>query len=233
MDNEAFHVRTRGLAESLGKSLSELADAADLPLTVVSRLLTDTDGVRRKPNVEHLFALARALGVAPRQLVHGTDAATTLAEWAPQSELDAEANERAKAQAGATRLRTELAGMTAKVKALEAALAATQKKHGEAMVSATNARIELFSRTAERDAAIRERDQLQQIAQTNYDAWRIASEAATRLEREVANAQSSASTAWICAAVGTATGTIVGAMAGQTSPTPVSKTKKLPRKRAA
>ncbi len=237
---ETFARRVRDLLDAKKQTIAELADRAELAASLVSKLLTETEAARREPRLEHILAIARALEVAPRELVLGTTAEALLGEWVPRSEFDEESKARGAAQTEAAQLRTELAGARSEASALKTGVdqlsqevATVTRRLGDVEANArreqTTLRVARDSAEARLASALVERDRALALAQQNYQAWANARSQILQLQREVADAKGSASAGWVAALVGTVGGAILGAAAAEPSP-PVASTS---RKRAS
>jgi len=237
---KTFAHRIRELLDAKKQTIADLADRAELAASLVSKLLTETDAARREPRLEHVLAIARALEVAPRELVLGTTAELLLGEWVPRREFDEESKARSEAQTEAAQLRTELAGARSEVLALKTGVdqlsqevtAATRRLsdvEAAARREQTTLRVARESADAKLASALVERDHALALAQQNYQAWANARSQILQMQREVAAAKGSASAGWIAALVGTVGGAILGAAAAEPA-APVAST---PRKRAS
>ena len=213
----SFATRVREVMTQQGLSSAVLAQRAELTPSLMSRLTTDNLSTRRDPQIEHILALARALEVAPAELVAGTEAESILGQWIPREELMKEVQARSRAQAEASELRTELAGVRSELGTLRTELeqmgqevARASQRAAEAEASA---RRELPALRAAKGAAeaklaqaLAERDQALADAQQNYRAWANAHSQALNLQRQVANADGKAV---ILGLIGTAVGAMV------------------------
>lgn len=236
---EPFARRVREQLDAKGLSLAELAERAELAPSLVSKLLTDTDAARRDPRLEHVLAIARALELAPRELVQGTNAEPLLGEWVPRAELEAESKARSAAQNEASKLRTELVGVRSEAATLRAIgdqraheLATATRRFADSESAArreqTKLRVACEAAQAQLASAEVERDRALDLARLNYGAWANARSQIAVLQRDLATAQGSASTAWIAAAIGTVGGAILGAAAAE--PPPARKRRRATRR---
>ncbi len=241
---ESFAQSVRRMLDAKGLSLAELAERTELAPSLLSKLLTETDAARREPRLEHVLAIARALEVAPRELVLGTVAESLLGEWVPRSEFDEESKARSTAQTQAAEFRTELAGARSEAKTLrstvdrlsqDVAVATRRAADVEATArrESTALRVGRESAEAKLASALMERDQALTLARQNYGAWANARSQVLQMQREVADAKGSASTAWMAALVGTVGGAILGAAAAEPAapPPPARRRKPAPRRR--
>jgi transcriptional regulator with XRE-family HTH domain len=235
-----FARRVRDLLDARKHSIAELAERAELAASLVSKLLTDTDASRREPRLEHVLAIARALEIAPRELVLGTTAEALLGEWVPRAEFDEESKARSAAQTEAAQLRTELAGarsesasLRSTVDQLSQEVTTVTRRLGDVEANArrehTALRVARESSEARLASALVERDRALAIAQQNYQAWANARSQILQLQREVTEAKGSASAGWVAALVGTVGGAILAAAAAEPS-APVASA---PRKRSS
>lgn len=230
-----FAARVRSILEQRKLSIAELATNAELDASLVSRLLTETESTRREPRLEHVLAIARALGMVPRELVVGTSAEQLLGEWVPRTEFEAESKLRTEAQTEAATLRTDLAGARSEAATLKGTV---EQLSGELTVAArrladaeatsrremTALRVAKGAAESKLAAAVAERDQALAFANQNYAAWANARSQILQLQREVASANGSAAAGWITALVGTVGGAIIGSAA--TAPTRSTKSRR-------
>lgn len=239
---EPFARRVREQLDAKGLSLAELAERAELAASLVSKLLTDTDAARREPRMEHVLAIARALELAPRELVQGTTAEPLLGEWVPRSELEAESDARSEAQKEASELRTDLVGARSEASTLRSSvdklsqqLSAANRRASDVEAQArrelTTLRVGRDSAEARLASALSERDQALALARQNYAAWANARSQIFQLQREVADAKGSASTAWMAALVGTVGGAILGSAAAEPAAPASSARRRTPARR--
>jgi transcriptional regulator with XRE-family HTH domain len=225
----AFGRRVRELIDKTGLTIAELGERTELAPSLISKLLTETDAARREPRLEHVLAIARALGLPPRELVLGTSAESLLGEWVPRAEFEGESAARTNAQSEAAALRTELAGarseastQLAMVDQISKELASTTQRLAE--VEATSRRKLAAMRVAQESAEARlaaalvERDRALDLARQNYQAWANARSHVLQLQREVTDARDSATVGWVTALVGTVGGAILGAAAAEPEP---------------
>jgi len=228
-----FARRVRERLDAKKHSLAELAERAELAASLVSKLLTDTEATRREPRLEHVLAIARALEIAPRELVLGTTAEALLGEWVPRAEFDEESTARSTAQTEAAQLRTELAGAQSEAASLRSTVdqlsqevATVTRRLGDVEANArrehTALRVARESSEARLASALVERDRALAVAQKNYQAWANARSQILQLQREITEAKGSASAGWVAALVGTVGGAILGAAAAEPS-APVPK----------
>jgi transcriptional regulator with XRE-family HTH domain len=236
---DSFVRRVREILDAKRLTIAELAERAELAASLVSKLLTETDATRREPRLEHVLAIARALELAPRELVLGTTAETILGEWVPRTEFEEESKARSAAQTEAAQLRTELAGVRSEANALRSTVdqlsqevATATRRLGDVESAArkeqTALRVAREAAEAKLAAAIVERDRALALAQQNYQAWANARSQILQLQREVVDAKGSASAGWLAALVGTVGGAILGAAAAEPA-APVAST---PRRRS-
>lgn len=234
---DTFARRVRDLLDARKQTIAELADRAELAASLVSKLLTDTDATRREPRLEHILAIARALELAPRELVVGTTAEALLGEWVPRAEFDEESKARSEAQSEAAQLRTELAGARSEAQALKTSVdqlseevATAQRQLGDFEAAARRERATLRAAReaaeAKLAAAIVERDNALARAQQNYQAWANARSHILQLQREAKNAKGAAAAGWITALLGTVGGAILGSAAAEPSAPVASATRK-------
>lgn len=238
----SFAERVRERASALSLTLADLAERAELAPSLLSKLLTETEAVRREPRLEHVLALARALGVAAPELVAGTSAERLLGEWVPRGQYDEETRARGAAQAEAAVLRTELAGAAGEALALRGSI----EELNQALVSMTQRLATVEDAARRRIAALRadlgacgakllaasqERDQANALAATNYDAYVGAVRHVEHAMHLLAEAKGSASVAWLTAWLGGISLVVVGAAAAseRTSSPPAPKRKRLAR----
>jgi transcriptional regulator with XRE-family HTH domain len=224
-----FARRVRDLLDARKHSIAELAERAELAASLVSKLLTDTDASRREPRLEHVLAIARALEIAPRELVLGTTAEALLGEWVPRAEFDEESKARSAAQTEAAQLRTELAGARSESQEVTTVTRRLGDVEANARREHTALRVARESSEARLASALVERDRALAIAQQNYQAWANARSQILQLQREVTEAKGSASAGWVAALVGTVGGAILAAAAAEPS-APVASA---PRKRSS
>jgi transcriptional regulator with XRE-family HTH domain len=228
---DAFARRVRGLLDARRMSISDLAQRSELEPSLVSKLLTETDAVRRDPRLEHVLVIARALEVGPRELVAGTGAEALLGEWVPRAELEAESLARTQAQTDAAASRTELAGargesatLTATVAQLTQQLVTSTRRLGE--VEAANRREQMSLRIAKDAAeakflaALKERDLALECARENYFAWANARSQILQMQREVREAKSAVAITAIVSGIG---GAILSAAASEPPPAAPSR----------
>lgn len=219
----SFARRVRELLEQRKLMLAELAERAELPPSVVSKLLTDTDASRREPRLEHILGIARALELQPRELVIGTDAEGILGDWVPRTEFEAESTARGLAQTQAATLRTELAGTRQEAQALQESvnrlteeLASVTHRLGDVEDAArrerTKLRVACEAAEAKCAAAVIERDNALARAHESEQAWTNLRSRVQQLQREVAAAKESG---WLKAFLGAAGGLALGAAAAE------------------
>jgi len=130
--------RVRELLESRALTQAALAERAKLSPAMLSRILSAERAVR----MEHLVALASALGVTVAELVSGTSAASVVEEWVPSELLDACQQALARGEHELTVLRAEV-----RARAAEADTLRNQLAEAEGRVLA--ARAEALRRGAE------------------------------------------------------------------------------------
>lgn len=210
---QSFAFRVREIMSQRGVVSSNLAKQADLTPSVLSRLITETESTRREPQIEHIWALARALEVAPAELVVGTEAESILRQWVPRVELEKEVQARYEAQLETSGLRTELAGLHSELKSLAGELDQTRQEAAEASQREIEARKGQAKLRSERDAAaarlgvtLQERDQAWELARQNYDAWAQAQTWILHLKRQV---EESKGAAWLSVLMGAGVGAIL------------------------
>lgn len=212
-----FAQRVRELMSERRMTQAELAEKAELAPSLVSKLLTESEGSRRDPRVEHILALARAFELTPGLLVAGTTAAGVLSDWIPRIELEAESKLRAEAQSEAARLRTELAGICSEAQTLggevERLAENLAKLQGAADHAARESAVELARLRAQVASALEERDTALEQARVNYSAWASVKSHAEQLQRDLRGARKSADTAKALALIGTFGGIVLGSAA--------------------
>lgn len=240
---ENFGRRVRDLLETKKLTIAELADRAELAPSLVSKLLTDTDAIRREPRLEHILAIARALELPPGELVVGTTAEALLGEWVPRTEFEAESKTRSEAQSEAAQLRTELAGVRSEAHALQKSvdqlsqeIATAQRRLSEVEAAARRERVKLNvqreAAEAKLAAAIVERDNALALARQNYKAWANARSQILHLDREARSAKGAAAAGWLTALVGTVGGTLLASAASEPSAPSATRKKSKTRKRS-
>jgi transcriptional regulator with XRE-family HTH domain len=198
----SFHERVRALLDERGMSFAELASAAELDASIVSRLLAESESMRREPRLEHVLAIARAFEMSPGELVSGTSAQDVLGAWVQRTELEREVAARMTSQTEAANLRTEMAGMRAQVATLNAYVAQLMQRATDAEATLHRERVVRAGAEAQRDAATVERDHALTLASTNYRAWANARTRVTQLQRATLDARNSARTGWAAALIG-------------------------------
>jgi transcriptional regulator with XRE-family HTH domain len=139
---ESFAERVRKLREGKNLTQGKLAELADLSPAALSKLLNDD----RPPRMEHILALAKALGILPYELVLGTEAEASLRDWVRREELEQcekgriellQQLDRAKAEAAfktaeVQSLADEVQHLVEKVRRLEAELTRSSEERGKA-----------------------------------------------------------------------------------------------------
>ena len=206
-----FAQRLRDLIKAKAQPNADLAKAAGLDPSLVSRLAADSDDARRSPKIEHLIALARALDVLPAELVAGTDAADVLGAWVPRSEYDREARARLDAQVEAAQARTDAAGLRGQIESLRRQIAATDQAKVAAERRAAHAIEQVAAAAAGAEQARVERDSALATAQ-RLEAERnhIRAEAASARQQMLAAKGAEARNAGL-ALFGTLLGGVIGA----------------------
>ncbi len=159
--------------------LTELATKAELEPSLVSRLLAESETNRRDPRIEHVYAFARALAIAPIQLVAGTPAEALLDEWVPREAMAAEVESRILAQNEAAALRADLAGCQRELRIRDQQLEAARS---------TYARLEQKNRELEA-----ENGRLEEFARVSHEEAQQALAKAARSDKEAASAKARAS----------------------------------------
>lgn len=195
---ETFAERIHRLREAKGWSQAQLAEESDMAPAALSRIVTG----ERSARMEHLLALARALGVTLTELTMGTDASSALRDWIPREEYercetslrDAE-NELALSKAeGQSRevevrsLRTNIASLTADVerKGQELAVARAQAARAE-LLAEEKAELERSVRTlgAEKDRVEAARAELEKTASNAITQCNLNYQAVLHLKQQV------------------------------------------------
>jgi transcriptional regulator with XRE-family HTH domain len=199
--------------EEKGLTSAALAKKAELAPSLLSRLITENGSARRDPQIDHIFALARAFELPPAEFVVGTEAASVLDEWVPRDELEREIRTRHEAQLEASTLRTDLAGTEMEIQGLTRELDRMTQEAREAQERELTAQREQASLRVAKDSiearltiALQEREKALQLAQRNYEAWADAQAWISGLQRQVENAQGSA---WITGLIGAGVGAVL------------------------
>ena len=225
----SFSEHARALLDLRRLSIAQLSEQAELAPSLVSKLLTDTASARREPRLEHVLDIARALQLAPAEVVGGTDAESLLAEWVPRAEFEAESKARTAAQAQAAGLRTDLAGARSEVEGLRAAIEQLtqslaivnqQRSESDTRAQREQALLRVVKESAEArcKAALAERDNALAVAEQNYRAWANACSHLELMRRQVAESKASAG---LAAFLGTIGGALLGVAASE-PPVPTS-----------
>lgn len=191
-----FADRVRELLAERRMSVTQLAVDADLDQSVVSRLLSENSETRREPRIEHILALARALDVAPGEIVAGTEAVGVLGAWIPREELEREIDVRVAAQREASQLRRELTGVAKQLEVTKTALQNAMRRATTAESSFEYERMNSAAAGAERDALLAECERLFDVAQKNYRAWAQAHASIRQLQNAVVQAKNVARAGW-------------------------------------
>lgn len=167
-----FARRVRALLAHRSVTIAWLAEATNIEASFLSRLLAEREETRREPQLEHVFAIARALGLSPFQLVMGTDAVHVLGQWVPRRELEAEVERRLEAQQGVLKREGDLAGLRAQLEQLRSEMNMLAHDTANAESEARSLRMQRAALLAERDVAraqrdeaVRERDEIAQQLQ--------------------------------------------------------------------
>lgn len=236
--DKLFSRRLRALLDEKRVTQAELAEKADLAPSLISKLAAESEESRREPRLEHVFAIARALEMPPRELVVGTTAEVLLDEWVPRDELQAEAQARAEAQAAAAALRTELAGARREIEELKGEIDQTLKKLAAAMQQSTDLEaINRKERTArgvaesKLAAAITERDHALAEAKASYKALVNLHSLHKKVVRELFEAKANLSEAKANAAEGKWISALLGGLVGAGAVAMTADTKKSKRRR--
>jgi transcriptional regulator with XRE-family HTH domain len=229
----AFADRVRELLAASGRTITQLADDAELAPSLVSKLLTETETSRREPRLEHVLAIARALGAHPREVVLGTTAEPLLGEYLPRDEFDKECAARSEAQAAASEIRMELAGARSELVDLKGTLdraveelRVVKRRAADVEAAADRerhaAKAALAASEGKRASAIAEYQRIRGLANQNYAAWANAKSMIALLQREltslrqqVTKANGEASAAWVAALIGTVGGAVLGHAAAE------------------
>ncbi|MGO8994559.1 MAG: helix-turn-helix domain-containing protein [Polyangiaceae bacterium] len=112
---ETLAERIQRLREAKGWSQAQLAEEADMAPAAVSRLVTG----ERPPRMEHLLALARALGVTLTELTIGTDAAGALRDWISRDDYERSERNLADAENELALVKAENESRLAEIKSLQ------------------------------------------------------------------------------------------------------------------
>lgn len=205
-----FWRRVREELAARGLRIGDLAESAELDPSLVSRLLSENESTRREPRTEHLFAIARALGVPPSDLAHCADVEPAIRDWVSRPEFESECDARSAAQAEMARARAEAAAAQIKIESLHAAnqdlLSKLDRSEQQTLAFAANTRREVEQLRRERDAAIANfvalEDEYQSTvdqANTNYRAFRQARAQIARLQSEIVQSNAREDLAWVVA----------------------------------
>lgn len=178
-----FAGRVRILVALQGWSLATLAEKASLDPSLVSRLLSEREDTRRLPQMEHVLAIARVLGVSPADLVVGTEVAHVLGDWVPRRELEAEVERRLEAQRAVLTRESDLAARASEAMALRSELNMLRHDHREASERAARAEAELRTGQSDRRVAVATLRSEREIAeQQREDALALFAEAQKELQ---------------------------------------------------
>lgn len=195
----SFAARTRSLMTERGFTVSQLAQAAELDQSLVSRLAAASATTRREPRIEHVFALARGLGVTPGELVQGTDAASILGDWVPRAELDKEIAKHAKTRRELAAMKNEVVALKQQVASLEAVGRQTRDRLTDANQRGDDAEIARQSAEAGRRDALAECDRWHQQALLLRQTLEGMRSKRVQLERSYQGAKNSAAVGWLAA----------------------------------
>lgn len=207
-----FAARVRSLLDAREMSLAQLADQSDLQASFLSRLLSDNEATRREPRIEHVVSIARALETTPGELLQGTEHRSLVNDWVPRSEFEAECGERVKAQAESAKARAELSGCRRGVANQQLAmLQLSDRIRGLESENATMRQL-LDESAAKIECLEVEHDDLVDLAQRNYIAYRNARSHFERLRRDVAHARGPERIAAVTSAFVIGVGAAVAAM---------------------
>lgn len=208
-EHDDFRSRVKGLREKRGWSQVDLAREAGLAPALLSRLLSG----ERNPRMDHVSAIARALGVTVIELTEGTAVADVVKEWVPRAEFERADLARADAErdlevsrAEASALRAEAASLRESVGTLSRRSAEVERELAKCSAEASRAkhlaaqngelsgqvhalRSQVASLQAEaahhREAA----EQAGQLANRNFSAWQLARSRIAALEADLAKAK--------------------------------------------
>ena len=206
----AFALRLRELLSQKGVSLAQLAAQTELEPSLLSRLAAENDASRRGPQIEHIFAIARALEISAADLVTDTAAAVELHDWVPRSAYEEQEKVRVAAQQQAASLRADLASANARAAELRREGEEARRKLAKVEGELREQRGKYIELAAQATVTRNERDDAMRIAKQNYDACVAARMKVASLEQQLAGAKGSATTGWALAGLGALT-TILGA----------------------
>lgn len=209
----SFASTVRSEMEQKGITPSELSRRAGITPSQLSRIITETEAARRIPQLEQVLSIARALELAPAELVAGTELADLLTGWISRDQFDSEVSARQEAQAEASRLRTEVAGLKSEIQALtreidQMTFEVSKSSERELSTQREQIRLRVAQEAAEvrLTIAIQERDHALQLAEQNYGAWVEAQTWVLHLQKQVEESKGSA---WLAGLFGAGVGAIL------------------------
>lgn len=189
-------------------SLAEVAEKAGLSPSLLSRLVSEKADTRRTIQPDQVMAIARALEMAPGELLVTLDAAEMMGQWVERESLDAEADARLRAQEEAARTRTDLQAVIAQRDVLQRSLKASQARVEHLTKEVNRVQAELAESQAEAaqasgaaTAAIHERDTALEQAGDFYKRLLEARDKLLTLDKQAREAKT---VAWLATGVGAA-----------------------------
>jgi transcriptional regulator with XRE-family HTH domain len=190
--------------------MAELARRSGLDPSLLSRLAAKDRATRRAPNLEHVLALARALGVTAPELVAGTDAAGVFSDWLPRSTFEAEVAARLEAQRTHDEARGKLAAAEGELSVVREQLQQAERRASDEARRARAAE----ARVGELLALNRLQEEDLRIVRHRLDhaekAWAGLQARFAHVQQQLASAKSAASAAAGLALVGTIVGGVLG-----------------------